>query len=157
MVSPFAESSIGVGFGTAALGEYCYDVVTIALQEGFRKFDTAEENEYWYDQQCVGEALRDFFVESGECLDDMGESPGNGDDDLKQQHVCGRNCDLADIRVSTKIPPWSLTSVQDIRQSAAQSRADILGFCAEEVYMDENGEILEQRPYPLDVYYIHGA
>jgi diketogulonate reductase-like aldo/keto reductase len=36
------STAIGVGFGTAALGSQNYEVTTMALEEGFRKFDTAE-------------------------------------------------------------------------------------------------------------------
>lgn len=36
------SSAIGVGFGTAGLGDQGYEVVTMALEAGFRKFDTAE-------------------------------------------------------------------------------------------------------------------
>jgi diketogulonate reductase-like aldo/keto reductase len=39
-------NTIGVGFGTAGLGNQCYDVVMMALEMGFRKFDTAEAD-YW--------------------------------------------------------------------------------------------------------------
>lgn len=39
---PAIPDAIGVGFGTAALGGACEDVVLMALKAGFRKFDTAE-------------------------------------------------------------------------------------------------------------------
>ena len=39
-------TTIGVGFGTAALGSNTYSIVTMALAAGFRKFDTAEAD--WY-------------------------------------------------------------------------------------------------------------
>ena len=54
-------TAIGVGFGTAALGSRCHEVVLLALKAGFRKFDTAEENQWWYNQKAVGTALREFF------------------------------------------------------------------------------------------------
>lgn len=44
------SSAIGVGFGTAALGSQGYEVVTMALEAGFRKFDTAEAD--WYVVYC---------------------------------------------------------------------------------------------------------
>jgi hypothetical protein len=47
------SSNSTVGFGTAALGPAGYDVVTMALEEGLRSFDTAEA-EWWYDQKQVG-------------------------------------------------------------------------------------------------------
>jgi diketogulonate reductase-like aldo/keto reductase len=50
-----------VGFGTAALGPDGYDVVTMALEEGFRRFDKAEA-EWRYDQKQVGRTLSDFFA-----------------------------------------------------------------------------------------------
>lgn len=37
---------IGVGFGTAGLGGTTFEAVSYALEEGFRKFDTAEAD-YW--------------------------------------------------------------------------------------------------------------
>ena len=49
-----------VGFGTAALGQQCHNVVLMALEAGFRYFDTAEENQYWYNSQAVASALREF-------------------------------------------------------------------------------------------------
>ena len=39
--SPAISGAIGVGFGTAGLGDNCYNVVLQALKVGFRKFDTA--------------------------------------------------------------------------------------------------------------------
>ena len=49
-----------VGFGTAAFGQQCHNVVLMALEAGFRYFDTAEENQYWYNSQAVASALREF-------------------------------------------------------------------------------------------------
>ena len=139
------DSWIGVGFGTAALHD-THQVVTMALQEGFRRFDTAEA-EYWYNQAEVGRALNDFFTASqeyDECVDEHGR-------------FCGRTCSSEDLRISTKIPPWSLTSHYDIRRHAADSREELLGFCEHWIFNDgensvEDGDIL---PYPLDVYFIH--
>lgn len=47
-----------------------------------------------------------------------------------------------ELEVSTKIPPWELTSISYIRQRAAASRQTLLGFC-------KDGKKF------LDVYYIH--
>lgn len=135
MISPFSNTSIGVGFGTAALGGRCYDVTLMALQEGFRRFDTAEEHEYWYDPASVGRALKEYF-QPDVCKED--------------QQQCDVTCQAADLRVSTKIPPWSLTSEADIRASAANSRQQLVGFCTDETSPDWS-----HRPFPLDVYYIH--
>ena len=55
------EEAIGIGFGTAGLGGRVFESVSIALDAGFRKFDTAEEHDYWYDQVSVGRALSNFF------------------------------------------------------------------------------------------------
>jgi diketogulonate reductase-like aldo/keto reductase len=118
-----ASEVIGVGFGTAALGEHCQDIVLMALKAGFRKFDTAEAD-WWYDQKAVGLALKTFFT--NDCTD--GEQ-------------C-KTCTSEDIRISTKIPPWSLTSATDIRAHAADSRQELVGFC-------------QENHFPLDVYYIH--
>jgi hypothetical protein len=35
-----STSNVTVGFGTAALGGNCYHVVTMALEAGFRRFDS---------------------------------------------------------------------------------------------------------------------
>lgn len=121
-----SSHTIGIGFGTAGLGDRCYAVVTEALAQGFRKFDTAEAS-YWYDQRATGQALKDFFVPRGNC---------------------------SDLRVSTKIPPWSLTSEYDIRKHAADSRQELVGFCPHVLMREADGSELI-LPYPLDVYYIH--
>mmetsp|Transcript_2804 Transcript_2804/g.6091 ORF Transcript_2804/g.6091 Transcript_2804/m.6091 type:complete len:332 (-) Transcript_2804:1278-2273(-) len=120
----------------------------MALDYGFRAFDTAEA-EYWYDQKNVGRALRDYFTtrqEDDECLDEHGR-------------VCGMTCHSEDLRISTKIPPWSLTSHYDIRQHAASSRKELVGFCEHKVVEtnQDDGEEEEELilPFPLDVYYIH--
>ena len=73
----------------------------MALEAGFRKFDTAEAD-WWYDQKSVGSALNDYFgnavVEDDECV----ATP--------EDNTCGtpKTCGAEDLRVSTKIPPWSL-------------------------------------------------
>ena len=136
---------IGVGFGTAAMRGRCYENVLMALQAGFRKFDTAEEDEWWYDQKSVGRAIETFLMD-------------HTDDECVAQE-CSRTCKSEDIRVSTKIPPWKLTSQSAIRESARQSREELVGFCEDEevVRMDSDGRpvVVDGRPFPLDVYYIH--
>lgn len=131
-----ASDTIGVGFGTAALGDQCHNVVLMALKAGFRKFDTAEAD-WWYDQKGVGTALQAFFRE---CSDEQS---------------CARTCASEDIRVSTKIPPWSLTSASNIRANAAASREELVGFCRDVSIHDASNGVVEDRPFPLDVYYIH--
>jgi diketogulonate reductase-like aldo/keto reductase len=125
-----SNTTIGVGFGTAALGGNTYNVVTMALEASFRKFDTAEAD-WWYDQPTVGRALKDFF----------------SDKDI--------SCDGLGLEVSTKIPPWSLTSVSDIRDHAAHSRTELLGFCEDTVIYNPAKDIEMEVLFPLDVYYIH--
>jgi len=155
--NPFLNASyIGVGFGTAALGGNGRHVVADALRAGFRKFDTAEENEYWYDQAGVGAALRDFFLPGA----DDGSSYYDDDETCAAESQsgdnskCRKSCAAEDLRVSTKIPPWKLTSEEDIRRSAEQSRKELVGFCDDERYVNDDG-VLSRRPFPLDVYYIH--
>lgn len=132
-------SNSTVGFGTAALGGNCYNVVLMALEAGFRRFDTAEAD-WWYDQAATGKGIRDYFMNSeDDCADDS----------------CRRTCKMEDLQISTKIPPWSLTSIADIRQNAANSRRELVGFCEDEVLYDADGELFESRPFPLDIYYIH--
>ena len=111
----------------------------MALEAGFRKFDTAEAD-WWYDQKSVGSALNDYFgnavVEDDECV----ATP--------EDNTCGtpKTCGAEDLRVSTKIPPWSLTSEEDIRNHARASRNELVGFCDK----DADG-----GSFPMDVYYIH--
>jgi diketogulonate reductase-like aldo/keto reductase len=138
MMFASSNSSVTVGFGTAALGPDGYDVVTMALEEGFRRFDTAEA-EWWYDQKQVGRALSDFFAFAP------------NDDDSKQECV---TCASQDLRISTKIPPWSLIDADNVRSNAANSRQELLGFCEDEVILNTDGT-KEFRPFPLDIYYIH--
>ena len=138
--------TIGVGFGTAALGGNSYQVVQMALEAGFRKFDTAEADG-WYDQKSVGMALHEYFKNSniGDYMMEVEE-----DECMADGNTCssGRptSSSCQDLRVSTKIPPWSLTSADDIRAHARNSRKELVGFCG-----IEN----EDNKFPLDVYYIH--
>lgn len=122
-----SNATIGVGFGTAGLGGNSYRAVQMALDAGFRKFDTAEAD-WWYDQPVVGKALKDYVMD----------------------HALS----CTDLEISTKIPPWSLTSVADIREHAAVSRFELLGFCNDISVESPDGSELS-IPYPLDVYYIH--
>ncbi|KAG7374836.1 aldo/keto reductase [Nitzschia inconspicua] len=124
----YNETAIGVGFGTAGLGGNTYSVVQLALENGFRKFDTAEAD-WWYNQAEVGRSLQDFYTKTG--LEDC-----------------------IDLQISTKIPPWSLTSVSDIRRHASTSRNELVGFC-EDRQRNQNDENDHFSPIPLDVYYIH--
>jgi diketogulonate reductase-like aldo/keto reductase len=133
--------AIGVGFGTAGLGGECYNAVLTALDAGFRKFDTAEAD-WWYDQKAVGKALESFF------------DPGDQDDECLAEE-CTRTCFSEGLQISTKIPPWSLTSEADIRMHARESRQELVGFCEDVVLADKDGNIVSARPYPLDVYFIH--
>lgn len=121
-----------VGFGTAGLGGVCYQAVTSALDSGFRAFDTAEAD-IWYDQRTVGKALADYFGPDIESCQSMVE-----DDEA----YCSNTCKSQNLAVSTKIPPWELTSFENIRNRAASSRKELVGFC-------------DDGNYPLDVYYIH--
>jgi diketogulonate reductase-like aldo/keto reductase len=124
-------TAIGVGFGTAGLGGNTYQAVQMALDAGFRKFDTAEAD-WWYDQPTVGKAIKDYFL----------------DHDL--------SCSTESLELSTKIPPWSLTSASDIRELAAHSRFELLGGYCNDVIIDNPKDGVEiSIPYPLDVYYIH--
>ncbi len=136
---------IGIGFGTAGLGgaDGVFNSVTTALQAGFRKFDTAEEHDYWYDQAAVGKALSHFFLPelTQECIVEK--------EDVSCQSFCARN----GIEISTKIPPWELTSIDNIRKQAEKSREILVGFCDDYEIQDVRAE--GDTKYPLDVYYIH--
>ena len=73
-----------VGFRTAGLGgPATLTSVASALHAGFRKFDTAEAD-YWYYQTEVGTALESFFVSD-------------------EKDIC-RSCEKENLEVSTKIP-----------------------------------------------------
>ena len=141
-----SEASVGVGFGTAALGSDCYQVVLMALEAGFRKFDTAEAD-WWYDQRAVGRALQDFIMlrknnpeEESSCRRTV-----DGSSNVCEAFACEH------LRISTKIPPWSLTSEENIRSNAASSRQELLGFCD----VMEPQTAASGSAAPLDVYYIH--
>jgi len=58
---------------------------------------------------------------------------------------CTNTCRLEGLEISTKIPPWQLTSIQNIRVLAENSRRELVGFCDDETI----------GKFPLDVYYIH--
>lgn len=148
----------GVGFGTAALGAACYDVVTMALEAGFRKFDTAEAD-WWYDQKAVGNALQDFFVKETARSDSHQEcSSSQSMECANANNAYACACDN-NLQISTKIPPWSLTSEEHIRTSAASSRQELLGFCDDPstsiMMMHDDDDDAAALLFPLDVYYIH--
>lgn len=189
---------IGIGFGTAGIRGHTTTVIEMAIENGFRKFDTAEENMHWYDQSAVGMTLELMFAESFEEIksnllkENMEDekvdlmtniksyfSPSSDQDEasstrtLKNQQHCEVNelgeeectpllkpsCWDEKLQISTKIPPWELTSVQNIRARALESREQLLGFCddIQVPIMDPNpnNSHLQSVPYPLDVYYIH--
>lgn len=98
----------------------------LALENGFLAFDTAEAD-WWYNQGEVGRSFQDFYAK-------------NHLEDCKE------------LQISTKIPPWSLTSSTDIRRSAMTSRQELIGFC-DVRYVE--GEEIDHPFMPLDVYYIH--
>jgi diketogulonate reductase-like aldo/keto reductase len=145
--------SIGIGFGTAGLGNSVFDSVSLALDAGFRKFDTAEEKDYWYDQVAVGNALSHFFLPelTQECIVD------------REEVTCPSFCTMKGLEISTKIPPWELTSIENIRSRAKESREILVGFCDDyEVQAQMQTEALnddyieeEGAKYAMDVYYIH--
>lgn len=124
---------IRVGFGTAGLGQKGFESVTMALESGFRAFDTAEAD-MWYNQETVGRALAEYFNEeaTNECI-------------MDDEEYCTSICSRENLKIATKIPPWELTSIENIRKRAAESRDILLGFCDSE----------SSPKYPLDVYYIH--
>ena len=149
---------IGLGFGTAGLGDNVFQSVSLALAAGFRKFDTAEA-EWWYDQGKVGEALEHFFLPelSQECIVDK-----------ETDVICPSFCAANGVDISTKIPPWELTSIDNIRRRASESREVLVGFCDDYHYDDNDAQVEVQEgglsidgfgeggaKYPLDVYYIH--
>jgi diketogulonate reductase-like aldo/keto reductase len=145
-----------VGFGTAALGDRCYEVVWMALAAGFRYFDTAEEHEHWYNPTAVGTALREYAeslmshdsINDDECVmidDEDGDGqPICSDGSTSSSISFSMSSFCKEIQISTKIPPWELTSSDHIRSNAAQSRVQLVGFCD-----------TEQAKLPLDIYYIH--
>lgn len=127
------EQAIGLGFGTAGLGHHGFQSVTVALDAGFRAFDTAEAD-IWYDQDSVGKSLEAYFHE--QIIDEC---------QMDDEQYCTNTCRLQNLRISTKIPPWELTSINNIRRRAENSRKTLVGFCDDEV----------TPKFPLDVYYIH--
>jgi diketogulonate reductase-like aldo/keto reductase len=149
-----AVSNLFVGFGTAALGHLCHDVVLMALEAGFRHLDTAEEHEHWYNPAAVGTALRayadslanskDSNIVDDECVmiddaDGTNVSPTClGSSSATRQSFC------QELHICTKIPPWELTSSDHIRSNAANSRDQLVGFCDSEL-----------EKFPLDIYYLH--
>jgi hypothetical protein len=143
MMLASSNSSVTVGFGKAALGPDAYEVATMALEEGFRRFDTAEV-EWWYDQKQVGRALSDFFaivpndadIDNQECIASADDGADGCDDGGSGGGI--RSCASQDLRISTKIPPWSLTDVDAVRSNAAHSRQELLGFCEDEVILNED-------------------
>ncbi len=124
--------SNSVGFGTAGLGHLTHEAVTSALEQGFRSFDTAEAD-MWYDQKTVGKAFAAYFDPVIDSCQNMVE-----DDEA----FCSTICRSQNLAVSTKIPPWELSSFENIRSRAKSSREELVGFC-------------DDGNYPLDVYYIH--
>jgi len=147
----------------------------MALDAGFRRFDTAEAD-YWYDQESVGRALGSFFkVPELENIDADGcytlTDDTDDDDSVDDDHSidgCRSVCTTEDLRVSTKIPPWELISSDHIRARAAESRETLLQFCDVPVLpLTLEGQLqntvrgavksnaTHYRTYPLDVYYIH--
>jgi diketogulonate reductase-like aldo/keto reductase len=151
--SAVAAHPLFVGFGTAALGSLCHDVVLQALEAGFRHFDTAEEHEHWYHPAAVGTALQAYaesrmsnsndsnVAEDDECV--MVDDEDNGAPTcLGRSAARQRFCQ--ELHISTKIPPWELTSMEHIRSNAAQSRAQLVGCCD-----------ADDEKFPLDIYYIH--
>lgn len=141
-----SNALISVGFGTAALGQACFDVVKMALEAGFRNFDTAEAD-WWYDQRAVGRALQDYalqhslYVEDDECvmIHKDSESKLPSCVDAAMVNLCEQ------LEISTKIPPWELISHDHMRSNAKESQNILLGFCEEAM----------DGKKPLDVYYIH--
>lgn len=105
----------------------------MALDAGFRAFDTAEAD-MWYNQDLVGRALASYFDEKfdDQCI-------------MDDEEYCTNICTQENLRVSTKIPPWELTSIDNIRRRAEESRKIVVGFCDDETI----------SKFPMDVYYIH--
>lgn len=88
----------------------------------------------WYDQKSVGSSLEAYF--RGQINDEC---------QMDDEQYCTNTCLLENLNISTKIPPWELTSVDNIRNRAEESRKMLVGFCDDE-------SILK---FPMDVYYIH--
>jgi diketogulonate reductase-like aldo/keto reductase len=105
----------------------------MALDAGFRAFDTAEAD-MWYNQDLVGKALASYFNEEvdDQCI-------------MDDKEYCTNVCTQENLMVSTKIPPWELTSIDNIRLRAEESRKIVVGFCDDEIL----------PKFPMDIYYIH--
>jgi diketogulonate reductase-like aldo/keto reductase len=161
-----SASMFTVGFGTAALGSQGFDAVVWAFQEGFRAFDTAEEDEHWYDSETVGHAASHYFQDlllsrqQERNSKDADATVGADCDDGTLHPNCPNAristmtdlCRAERLQMSTKIPPWSLTSHDDIRNHARHSRKQLVGFCdAPSNHGDNNAK----NAYSLDIYYIH--
>lgn len=162
------NQKIHIGFGTAALGDNVHNTIIIALQYGFRIFDTAEAD-WWYNQKAVGIALKEYFT-TGEFHNQQQQKQHRqneetmncvNDDDDNNDKSCHANshdivvpsstesssiCEKENLLISTKIGPWDLMSEEKIRSNAANSRQELLGFCD-----NDNND----NKYPLDIYYIH--
>jgi diketogulonate reductase-like aldo/keto reductase len=106
----------------------------------------------------VGKALQDFFASSSSSSvtnDDECVDPKNGEF-CSTTAIVASSCAAEDLRISTKIPPWSLTSADAIRENAARSRQELVGFCDDHASDgDVNDSNTNNNKYPLDVYYIH--
>lgn len=55
------------------------------------------------------------------------------------------------MSVYSKIPPWELTSIENIQSRAKKSQETLLGFCNE--HDDNSGAVISV--FPLDTYFIH--
>ena len=154
---------IGIGFGTAGLGKgsSTYFAITEAFHNGFRKFDTAEESDYWYDPQTVGTTLESLIdlewmnANTDTNTDTDTNKIKKKDENNDEKDTCNQSnqnnpCWKERLQVSTKIPPWELTTAANIRSRAKASRDQLVGFCPDL----HNGSGLS-IPYPLDIYYIH--
>jgi diketogulonate reductase-like aldo/keto reductase len=166
-----ASATWTVGFGTAALGSRGHDAVAWALQEGFRAFDTAEENEHWYDSETVGRAAARYFSDlllerqqdaaaaaaaatgSSNAVDCDENNNNNNNCPNAPISTMRQLCRAEKLQMSTKIPPWSLTSIEDIRNHARHSRQQLVGFCDDD--NDDDDHDAGSAPFPLDIYYIH--
>jgi diketogulonate reductase-like aldo/keto reductase len=117
----------------------------------------------------VGRALQDFFssLPSSSFVvtnDDECVNPKNGEfcstTAVVPLSLSSMLCAAEDLRISTKIPPWSLTSAETIRANAARSRQELVGFCDNDDNNDGDADgssnnNKSMKKFPLDVYYIH--
>jgi hypothetical protein len=100
-----------IGFGTAALGSSCFNAVTWALESGFRRFDTAEERDYWYDQECVGRALQSYFQQQQQRQNNQLSLTCQGQDPTQavgDPVTCSNTIEWPPtiFEIDTKIPPY---------------------------------------------------